>query len=577
MAARMIPSLGPAEYDDRSREGEIYYALSKLPDDFTVIHSYKMLDIVDGNAIEQREADFIVFNRKLGILVIEAKAGRIRCENGEWLYGSGVSMRRHGGPYRQADSIKWKLINRFEDVGLRELCNRCKVAHAVWLPSLGAHELGFIDYSPEASRDITLCKTDLGDPTEQIVRIMSMDVGGRETRLSNAEAKEVLHKVLLPEFDIVPTNSVDYRYNDFVFARLLDSQARVLNFIKDQKTAVINGAAGTGKTLIAIERARQAACTGRVLFLCFNSLLKEEITRRCNDVPEIDVYTIPGYACKVCNSLEPNYASLTEELMEHPDSFPYQHIVIDEGQDFGLKAIEDAMVLETLRSIVDSRPESTMYLFYDKRQFVQGSTMPSFLMDADCKLTLYVNCRNTEAIEKSSLSALGEAHGFRMQAMARLGKPPLLMIDCDAVAQEAFVDKHIDLLKNAGINDIVVITCKTLENSKLSSCFTGDQSLKRWKGQKVPVHTVRKIKGMEAAAVIMIDVDQALWEQPSMSYMPEPGTLFYTAASRARHELRIVCDMNEDACNHALVTMGVKANRRPAKKLANVLGAVLVG
>lgn len=577
MAARMIPSLGPAEYDDRSHEGEIYFALSKLPDDFTVIHSYKMLDVVDGNAIEQREADFIVFNRRLGILVIEAKAGRIRCENGEWLYGSGVSMRRHGGPYRQADSIKWKLINRFEDVGLGELCNRCKVAHAVWLPSLDAHELGFIDYSPEASRDITLCRTDLRDPAAQITRIMRMDVGGRRTRLSEAEGQEILHKVLLPEFDIVPTNSVDYRYNDFVFARLLDSQARVLNFIKDQKTAVINGAAGTGKTLIAIERARGAACTGRVLFLCFNSLLKDEIAKRCSDVREIDAYTISGFACKVCNSLEPNYALLTEELMENPDSFPYQHIVIDEGQDFGLKAIEDAMVLETLRSIVDSRAESTMYLFYDKRQFVQGSTMPSFLMDADCKLTLYVNCRNTEAIEKSSLSALGEACGSGVQMMTKLGRPPLLMIDRDSDSQEAFVDEHIVLLKNAGINDIVVITCKTLENSKLSSCFTGDRSSKRWKGQRVPVHTVRKFKGMEAAAVILIDVDQTLWERPSVSYKPEPGTLFYTAASRARHELRIVCDMGEDACNHVLVAMGEKANRRPAKKLANVLGAVLVG
>lgn len=577
MAARMIPSLGPAKYDDRSREGEIYFALSKLPEDFTVVHSYKMLDIVNGNAIEQREADFVVFNRRLGILVIEAKAGRIRCENGEWLYGSGISMRRHGGPYRQADSIKWKLINRFEDVGLGELCDRCKVAHAVWLPSLGAHELGFIDYSPEASRDITLCKTDLGDPTSQIVRIMRMDVGGRETRLSEVEAQEILHKVLLPEFDIVPTNSVDYRYNDFVFARLLDSQARVLNFIKDQKSAVINGAAGTGKTLIAIERARQAACTGRVLFLCFNSLLKEEIARRCSDVPEIDAYTIPGYACKVCNSPEPNYASLAEELMEHPESFPYQHIVIDEGQDFGLKAIEDAMVLETLRSIVDSRPESTMYLFYDKRQFVQGSTMPSFLMDADCKLTLYVNCRNTEAIEKASLSALGEARGFGVQVMAKLGKPPLLMVGCDAAAQEAFVDKHIALLRDDGINDIVVITCKTLETSRLSSCFTGNQNSKRWKGHRVPIHTVRKFKGMEAAAVILIDVDRALWEQSSVSYKPEPGTLFYTAASRARHELRIVCDMDEDACNQVLVAMGEKKNRRPAKKLANVLGAVLVG
>lgn len=151
------------------------------------------------------------------------------------------------------------------------------------------------------------------------------------------------------------------------------------------------------------------------------------------------------------------------------------------------------------------------------------------------------------------------------------------MIDRDAVSQEAFVDEQIALLKNAGINDIVVITCKTLDNSKLSSCFTGDQSLKRWKGQKVLVHTVRRFKGMEAAAVIVIDVDQALWERPSMSYKPEPGTLFYTAASRARHELRVVCDMDEDACNQALVAMGERANRRPAKKLANVLGAVLVG
>lgn len=576
MAARMIPSLGPAEHNAWSREGEIYYALSKLPDDFTVIHSYKMLEVVDGSAIEQREADFVVFNRKLGILVIEAKAGKIRCENGEWIYASGESMRKHGGPYRQADNIKWKLYNRFEDVDLLDLRDRCKLSHAVWLPSFGAHELDLIDYSPEASREITLCKTDLKDPTAQITRIMKMNVGGRNTRLSDAEADEILRKVLLPEFDIVPTNSVDYEYNDFVFARLLDSQARVLNFLQDQKTAVINGAAGTGKTLIAIERAKQAAHSGRVLFLCFNSLLKEDIARRCKDVPEIDVYTIPGYACKVRNSLEPNYSALSEELMEHPESFPYDHIVIDEGQDFGLKAIEDAMVLETLRDIIESRQGSTMYLFYDRRQFVQGSTIPGFLMDADCKLTLYVNCRNTELIAKSSLSALNEGEDHKIKTLSNLGGPPLLFSDSDAQSQEGFVDTQIATLKAAGINDIVLITCKTLEGSKLANCFTGNNDSKRWKGQKVPIHTVRRFKGMEAEAVILIDVDPTLWEEPSACYEPEPGILFYTAASRAKHELRIVCDMDSDACNQALVLMGEKTNKRPDKKLANVLGASLI-
>lgn len=575
MSARMIPSLGPAEHDVRSREGDIYYALSKLPDDFTVIHSYKMLDVIDGNAVEQKEADFVVFNCKLGILVIEAKAGKIKCEHGEWVYASGDAM-RHGGPYRQADNVKWKLFSRFDDVGLKDLRDRCRLTHAVWLPSFGAHELGFIDYSPEASREITLCRSDLADPISQILRIMRMDVGGWETDLSESEADQILQKVLLPEFDIVPTNSVDYKYNDFVFARLLDSQARVLNFLQDQKTAVINGAAGTGKTLIAIERAKQAARSGRVLFLCFNSLLKEEVAKRCKETPGIDVYTIPGYACKIRNSIEPSYAGLAEELMEHPEAFPYDHIVIDEGQDFGLKAIEDAMVLETLRDIVESRQGSTMYLFYDKRQFVQGSTMPGFLMDADCKLTLYVNCRNTELIAKSSLSAINESADLKLRTLSNLGGPPLLYLNPDAKAQETFVDAQIAALKSAGISDIVVITCKTLNGSKLCACFTGGQDSKKWKGQKIPVHTVRKFKGMEAGAVILIDVDQALWEPPSISYEPEPGTLFYTAASRAKHELRIVCDMDSEACNVALALMGKKANKRPDKKLANVLGATLV-
>lgn len=576
MAARMIPSLGPAEHDAWSREGEIYYALSKLPDEFTVIHSYKMLQVVDGKAIEQKEADFVVFNRKLGILVIEAKAGRIHCEHGEWFYASGDSMRKHGGPYRQADSVKWKLYDRFENVGLLDLRDRCKLSHAVWLPSYGAHELGFVDHSPEASREITLCKTDLGNPTAQITRIMKMNVGGWDTMLSHSEASEILQKVLLPEFDIVPTNSIDYEYNDFVFARLLDSQARVLNFLRDQKTAVINGAAGTGKTLIAIERAKQAARSGRVLFLCYNSLLKEDIAKRCKNIPEIDVYTIPGYACKVRDTLEPNYSALSEELMEHPERFPYDHIVIDEGQDFGIKAIEDAMVLETLRDIVESRQESTMYLFYDKRQFVQGSSIPGFLTDADCKLTLYVNCRNTELIAKSSLSALNEANDPKLKTLSNLGGPPLLFADSDTKAQETFVDTQIAALKEAGISDIVVITCKTINGSKLTHCFSGNSDSKKWKGQKIPVHTVRKFKGMEACAVILVDVDQTLWEPPAISYEPEPGTLFYTAASRAKHELRIVCDMNFDDCNKALVLMGEKTNKRPDKKLANMLGASLV-
>ena len=39
-----------------------------------------------------------------------------------------------------------------------------------------------------------------------------------------------------------------------VFHKLLKEQSAVLNFLDEQRTAVINGAAGTGKTLVAVER-----------------------------------------------------------------------------------------------------------------------------------------------------------------------------------------------------------------------------------------------------------------------------------------------------------------------------------
>ena len=52
----------------------------------------------------------------------------------------------------------------------------------------------------------------------------------------------------------------------------------ILNFLEEQKTAVINGAAGTGKTLVAIEKAKRHACKGeKVLFLRYNNLLKTHL------------------------------------------------------------------------------------------------------------------------------------------------------------------------------------------------------------------------------------------------------------------------------------------------------------
>ena len=320
--ARMIPSIGPADATTASREEDIYDSLSLLPDEYTVIHSFRMIDKDARGAITQREADFVIFHNNLGILCIEAKAGRIHCVDGEWFYQNGTRI-KHGGPYQQADSAKWKLLRRFEDQGLYDLSKRCRANHAVWLPSIDENQLSAITRGPEALRDITLCRNDLRDPKPSIDRIMNIGKQAHPTRLTDLEAKEVLDKVLLPSFDIVPSHRASYDYIEFSFIRLLKSQARVLDFLQDQKSAVINGAAGTGKTLIAIEHAKRCAKTDKVLFLCFNKMLRDDIAERCRDTLNIDVFTIAKYACRATGASTPDYQILADQLMAHEDDFPY--------------------------------------------------------------------------------------------------------------------------------------------------------------------------------------------------------------------------------------------------------------
>ena len=570
--AVMIPSTGPRDFEPASRENLIYDALSTLPDDYYVVHSMGML--LTSGEMREREVDFVVFNPRLGLLCVEAKAGAVHCSDGAWYYGSGKEM-PYGGPYRQADTAKWAIRQLFDERRASQLKDRCKFLHAVWLVSLKRSDFAGASLPPEASLDITLFMDDLADPEPRIREIMSMPVANRETDLTPAEGREIVTKVLCPAFSIAPTSRLGYDLTDVVFARLLDSQTRILNFIRDQRFAVINGAAGTGKTLIAMERARQAARQGKVLFLCYNSMLRDDLARKLADERNIEVRTIAGFACKMCGTPEPDYYDLADRLLECADNdgFPYRHVVIDEGQDFGVEDIERSGILELLLELVSAR-KGTFYLFYDRRQFVQGSAMPEFINDADCKLTLYVNCRNTKKIALCSVRGLGDNEAEDVLDGVAASAPPQLYASSDPALQEAYVDSQIADLKSHGLRDVVVLTCKTEARSALRGCVRHVGQGMEWKRSGVRFSTCRMFKGLEADAVILVDVDGDAWREPRYEYDPPPGLLFYTGASRAKHELRVVCDMDEDGCKKLLGRLGVNAGRKPVSRLAKHLACV---
>ena len=140
------------------------------------------------------------------------------------------------------------------------------------------------------------------------------------------------------------------------------------------------------------------------------------------------------------------------------------------------------------------------------------------------------------------------------------------------MSQAAFIDEQIAQLKERGLDDIVILTCKT----ESSSVFRDYAKNGFWRLSGVKFSTCRKFKGLEADAVILVDVDESIWESPTRAYDPEPGLVFYTGASRAKHELRIVCDMGERGCLATLALLGIDGKRKPVSRLAKQLGAVNV-
>lgn len=561
----MIPEK-PRMFDPASQEGLMFSALENLPDTFFVFHSFRITD-TNHNVFHESETDFVIYNQALGVLSIEAKAGQVRYEGGEWLYGNGQPM-HNDGPFNQASANKHKLRRMIANSRFSDILDRCKFLHAVWFPAISDNQVNSMPMPPEADKALILTKNALTDPEQYLLRIFSIKVlsKGKEvlTSLSDNESRRLIREVFCPEFNVFPTATFEADLKKIIFHRLLDEQTNILNFLEEQKTAAINGAAGTGKTMIACKKAEGHAKDGeRVLFLCFNVRLKEFL-EKTHQHELISYFTIAGLACKLCDSATPDYAKAKEKLedMYISGSFPYKHIIIDEGQDFGNERIEEAEIIDILYDIVADHEsfKGSFYVFYDKYQLIQAKRMPGFIEKMDCKLTLYRNCRNTESIAISSLKPITDRNPKLFEGSIK-GAPVKIHFCNDLSNEIERIDSVINSLISEGLKDIVLLTCKT-ENTSVLSGIQNDGKYRN----KYMFTTCRKFKGLEADAVILIDVDKDVLSGNQV-------LIYYVGASRAKLRLDVMAILSDDECREILSnTFHYTGNIKRAKK--NLAGAL---
>lgn len=563
--AIMIPET-PHIFEPASQEGLMFDALTLLPDDYYVFHSFRISTVQD-NTFHESETDFVIFHKKHGVICLEAKAGHIKYKDGYWYYASGIPM-HNDGPFNQASSNKWKLIKYIKNSKACALVDKCKFLHAVWFPSVSDNELRSMTLPPEADKALVLTKEALADPEKFLTRIYSIELPNRiVTNLTEAEAQKLIREIFCPQFNVFPSASLDSDLKKLVFHRLLREQAGILNFLEDQRSASINGAAGTGKTMIAIEKAqRNAAENQSTLFLCYNSQLKNFLSENYSN-PKIHYYTIAGLACKLCNTTFPDYKRMKNVLedMYFSGAFPYDHVVVDEGQDFGSEILEQTDILQLIHDLIFDNEEKngTFYVFYDRLQLIQADKIPQFIEDSDCKLTLYRNCRNTENIAVTSLRPISERKPKLLENAVKGTPAKIHFCDTEAKAMEE-LDMTIDNILAEGFKDVVILTCKTEDSSLLKSGIKDGRYRNKYR-----FTTCRKFKGLEADAIILIDVD-------GESFNPDNVLIYYVGTSRARLRLDVITMLSDEECLDILQNTLKRTGkiRKPRRELASALNAI---
>lgn len=333
--ATMIPST-VKDFHGSKGEENVFQALRSLPDAFTVIHSFRWLHPgkhrgTSDSVRAQGEGDFVIFDPHQGLIVIEVKGGEIWCERGEWRQRNRKTREVFPiSPEAQASAtvhrIREELQARIPATSSLLFC------HAVWFPE-GVPDRANLPMN--CPSEIVLDEEDVGRPALAIRRVLNYwreALPGRGGILVKDAAKVL--DGLAPTFSLVPAvrRSLDERESQLV--QLTHEQARVVHFLDEQRHAAIHGAAGTGKTMVALEKARRIASPSEpLLFLCYNLALQAHLQGN-HPQPNVRYLTFHGFAREIvgpAGSLEHAEKALLAHLMDDRP-IPYSHLIVDEGR-----------------------------------------------------------------------------------------------------------------------------------------------------------------------------------------------------------------------------------------------------
>ncbi len=537
--AKIYPSNFDVNLISNDAEREVFLSLKQLSNDFVVLYSFNWVQSEINNSKPRGEADFVIIHPKKGILVLEVKRGNVYLLEGRWVYESGNSM---SDPIEQANESMYRFIKAIKG----STGEKVNFVSGVWFPHLRNEFIP--DRLPlNYTRTNILTKNDLENPEAAISRLFKL------TNHSSFNLDKVVN-VLLPSFNMVKSISNLINISNETILRLTNEQCRLLDYLDEQDRATIHGSAGTGKTLLAVNMAEKVANeNNKVLLMCFNSYLKRDLEMKIDNI-NIDVQTIHSLAYKIISDNDVTEEDLIWILKDSTkNDFPYDSIIIDEGQDF-----PDEIIV-----LLDKLARKVFYVFYDKNQLIQKRVLPKWLETSDCRLILSKNCRNTVSI--STTSSVPVNISFKENIRLIKGEKPFIYCseDPDQIIEKVF-NEVSRLVEEEKLNyhQVVVLTAKKEDTSILSN----NDYMRELNEKGVLFTTARKFKGLESDVVFIVDLDTDFFKQE------QAKRILYVASSRARNLLYLFFNENDKNSNEiAKLFDDVPNTRKGSYAIARVL------
>jgi len=248
-------------HTDSEAEKKVYKALKMgLPKGWHAWHSLRLRDRKTG---QPTETDFVIVDpSRPSILILEVKGGFVEVTGGQW-YQNNHLMKQQ--PLNQAQGFCSKLIQRFKH---KEI-SRPTIGCAVCFPDVLFEK----NPSEDNLRGLVIGEMDLPYLEKVLPNVMAKAVP-KPQPTSNERWRRTLHEfwceTWVPEICLGSRVQLDEENR----LKLDHGQLEILESHEDNDRLLIQGGAGTGKTILAMEVAQREAAKGkRVLLLCFTEAL----------------------------------------------------------------------------------------------------------------------------------------------------------------------------------------------------------------------------------------------------------------------------------------------------------------